>query len=146
RCPDVPHITSVPGPARACKAPVGREATSLSGGACQAPVDKGLCVLARLAVTAEGDLNDPFIGAAHDGQLDGAAACALERTDQVVGRAYWLTRGRYDQVALGEARAGGRGVLHHLADEQAVGVGQADGTAEPPGDVAGGYGDAEPWR
>src|SRR5690348_9586067 len=93
---------------------------------------RGLYLLVRLAVTAEGDLNDPFVGAADDSQLDAAAACGPERIEQVVGCANWLTGGRHDQVALGEARAGGRSVLHYLADEQAVGVGQADGPAEPP--------------
>src|SRR5947199_111390 len=57
-----------------------------------------------------------------------------------------LTCGRHDQVALGETSPGGRAVLGYLADEQALGVGQADGAPEPPGDVAGGDGDAKPRR
>ena len=55
-----------------------------------------------------------------------------------------LTRGRHDQVALGETGAGGRAVVHHVADEQAVGVGQADGAAQPPGHVVRRDGHAEP--
>src|SRR5215831_13529370 len=47
----------------------------------------GLPALARLASTVEGDLNGPFLRAADDTQLDGAAPRGLERIEQVVGRA-----------------------------------------------------------
>ena len=55
-----------------------------------------------------------------------------------------LTRGRHDQVAAGESCAGGRAVVGHVADEQAVGVGQADGAAQPPGDEVRRDANAEP--
>ena len=107
---------------------------------------RGLRLLARLAVAAERHLQGTFVGAAHELQLDGAALRRLERVEQVIGTVYGLARGRHDQVALSEAGPGGRAVLGHLADEQALGVRQADGAPEPPGDVAGSYGDAKPWR
>src|SRR6266851_929076 len=106
----------------------------------------GLCLLARLAGIAEADLDGPFVGAADDSQLDGATRCGLERIEQVVWCAGRLTCGCHDQVAPGEARAGGRAVIHYLADEQAVCLGQADCAAEPPGDGPGSDGDAEPRR
>ena len=99
-----------------------------------------------LAVISEGDLNGPFVGAADDVELDGAAPCGLECVEQVVGGVYRVARGRHDQVALGDTRAGGRAVLGHVADEQAIGVGQADGAAEPPGHVVRRDGNAEPGR
>lgn len=99
-----------------------------------------------LAVISEGDLNGPFVGAADDVELDGAARCGLECVEQVVGGGYRVTRGGHDQVALGETCAGGRAVLHHVADEQAIGVGQPDGAAEPPGHVVRRDGNAEPRR
>jgi len=67
------------------------------------------------------------MSAADDGQLQGDA---LERIEQVVECADRLTCGRHDQVALGQTRAGRPAVMPHLADEQAVGVGQADGAAQ----------------
>jgi hypothetical protein len=102
----------------------------------------GSCLLVWLAVVAEGYLNGPFVRAAGDAQLDGAATCRLERIEQVIGCVYRVTRGRHDQVALCETGAGGRAVLHYLADEQAVCVGQADSAAKPPGDVRRSDGDA----
>src|SRR5215831_7708527 len=105
-----------------------------------------LRLLARLTFGAERYLQGPLVGAAHEGQLDGAAACRLERVEQVIGAADRLARGRHDQVALRETGPGGRAVPSHLADEQALGVGQADGAPEPPGDVARGDGDAKPRR
>ena len=103
-----------------------------------------LCLVVWLAAISEGDLDGLFVGAADDGELDGAARCGLECVEQVVGGAYRVTRGRYDQVALGESCAGGRAVVDYVADEQAVGVGQADGAAQPPGDEVRRDGDAEP--
>src|SRR5262249_12316253 len=44
-----------------------------------------------------------------------------------------------------QAGAGGRAVLGDIADEQAIGIRQADGTAQPPGYVAGRYGNAQSW-
>src|SRR5215831_20316345 len=99
---------------RASQAPGGREPlhsgppgtyTSRSAGRVRGSWPGKLRALVRLAVTAEGDLNDPFVGAADDGQLDGAATRGLERIEQVVVRAYRLARGRHDQVALGEPGA-----------------------------------------
>ena len=54
-----------------------------------------------------------------------------------------LAGGRHDQVAAGEAGLGGRAVLGHVADEQALSVGQADGAPHPPGHVAGSDRDTE---
>src|SRR5712672_3157018 len=103
-----------------------------------------LCSAVWLAVVFEGDLDGLFVGAADDGECDGAASCGLECVVQVVGGAYRLAGGRGDQVAPGECCAGGGAVVGHVADEQAVGVGQADGAAQPPGDEVGRDGDAEP--
>jgi len=55
----------------------------------------------------EGDLEGPLAGAADDVEFEGAAACRREGVEQVIGCAGWLARGRHDQVARGEAGAGG---------------------------------------
>src|SRR5258708_25789735 len=104
-----------------------------------------LCVVAGVG---EGDLEGPLAGAADDVEFEGAAACRRERVEQVIGGAGWLARGRHDQVARAEAGAGGGAGCRDLADEQAVGVGEADGPAQPPGPLPRGDGDAQPrrWR
>ena len=52
-------------------------------------------------------------------------------------------RGRQDQVAGRQAGARGRAVLGYPADEQALGVEQADGAPQPPGHMAGSDRDTE---
>src|SRR5215469_294113 len=105
-----------------------------------------LCFLAWLAPISDGDLNGPLLGAADDVEVDGAALRGLERVEQLVGGADRVTCAAHNQVALREAGACGWAVFLHVADEQAVGVGQADGAAEPPGHVVRGDGKAEPRR
>ncbi len=100
--------------------------------------------MAACAVLAEYHVDGALLGAAQDGQLEGAAGRRrAQRAEQVVDGADGLARGRDDQVAAGQAGLGGRAVLGDLADEQAVGVRQADRAAQPPGHVAGSDGDAE---
>ena len=95
----------------------------------------------------EHHLHGPFVGAAHDAEFEGAALRPLECIEQVVDTADRLARGCHDQVARGEAGAGGGTVFGYLVDEQPFGVGQADGAAQPPGYLTGGDGDAKlRWR
>src|SRR5258708_39028227 len=96
-----------------------------------------LCVVAGVG---EGDLGGPLAGAADDVEFEGAAACRRERVEQVIGGAGWLARGRHDQVARGEAGAGGGAGGCDRADEPAGGVRGADGPARAPGHVARGDG------
>src|SRR5215467_16406762 len=86
--------------------------------------------LGGLGWVGEGDLEGPLVGAAHDAEFYGLAMCRRERIEQVIGRGCRPARGRHDQVARREAGAGGRTVLDDLADEQAVGFGEADGAAQ----------------
>jgi DNA-binding NarL/FixJ family response regulator len=98
-----------------------------------------LCFRGGLAVLAEDHVHAALLGAAQDGQLDGAAGCRRpQRGEEVVGGAGGLARDRHDQVAPGQAGPRGRAVILNLADEQAVGLGEADRAAQPPGHVAGG--------
>ena len=113
------------------------------GRPCAGPL-RTFCLVVWPAVISEGDLNGPFVGAADDGELDGAARRGLECVEQVVGGAYRLTRGHQRSGRPGRVLRGRRAVLNHVADEQAVSVGQAHGTAEPPGHVVRRDGDAEP--
>src|SRR5437660_1743046 len=46
-----------------------------------------LGLLTGLAVVGEGDLDGPFVGAAHDAELDGAAVAGRQGVEQVVRRA-----------------------------------------------------------
>jgi EmrB/QacA subfamily drug resistance transporter len=105
-----------------------------------------LGLLAALAALGEHDLDGPLVGAAHDVELEGATPRRLQHLEQVIDRGDRAAGCRHDQVALGEASPRRRAVVGDLTDEEAVGLGQAHGAAEPLGHVPGGDDDAKLWR
>ncbi len=101
----------------------------------------------QAVLAGEPHLDGPLVGTAHHVQLNRARlGRCLQRVEQVIRVAYRAARGRHDQVALGQTGPGGRAVVFHPADEQAVGLRQADRTAQPPGHVTRGQRHAQPRR
>jgi membrane protein DedA with SNARE-associated domain len=102
---------------------------------------------AGLRSAAERHLDGPLVGAPDHVQLNRAAGSGcLQRVEQVVRVAHRPARGPHDQVALGQAGLAGRAVLFYPADEHALGLGQADRPAQPPGHVPGCQRHAQPRR
>ena len=82
-------------------------------------------MLAGLAGLADHHMNCPFAGRAHHVQLEGVTGSGLERAGHVVDRGYRPARADTIRSPMCEAGACGRAALPHLANEQALGVGEA---------------------